>query len=312
MVDLYRTFLPMMSLQIDYPGSHPIKLGMQATISEQNTLSIQATGIEYIQLNNLLWSAYEPERGNASAINPNFTSILDQYNRVIALGAEPILIVHGCPAWARIPGTMFMDMANINSWLDFLSAVMERFPQVKYFQIWQEPDLTGGMEDYFGFWGNDRVTSYIHLLEESNGVLGDNRVVCAGISCADPLSRNFLNEIIASNQLDVIGLHYYPQLAWINKVDPSFNDTIASVRESFLGELWISEANYLARNVALNESFFFRQANWMLNMYGYCHDALVDGLFFYGWNNGWMAGSDLKDNPYATNILKILSFLAGG
>jgi hypothetical protein len=67
--------------------------------------------------------------------------------------------------------------------------------------------------------------------------------------------------------------------------------------------IWITETNLLGSGM----NFLLNQAQWILDIVAAAIDKKAEAVFFYGWNNGWRPGSDLKQNPYAQDVLKCMA-----
>ena len=128
----------------------------------------------------VVWSAIAPERP-ANAANPadpayRWGALDDRVTRALRAGLQPILSVAGPPQWARKPGRFTPVTADLAA---FARAIALRYPGVRYWQVWNEPNLSvylqqdGGAADYRAM-----VNAFAGAVKS---VRGSNLVVAGGL-----------------------------------------------------------------------------------------------------------------------------------
>ena len=118
--------------------------------------------------NALLWDAVETTEGSYgwSAVSDLEQELIDASSN----GIEVILVVRSTPAWAQqIPGKACgpVKADKLAAFGDFLEEAVKRYSvapfNVRYWQIWNEPDVDPGAVDSdspFGCWGDPADTYY--------------------------------------------------------------------------------------------------------------------------------------------------------
>lgn len=199
-------------------------------------------GAKWIRRNAMLWSQAEPERGEYFwGSQPALQQELIQASQ---LGVEVILIVRSAPQWARQIANK--DCSRIKpealaAFGDFLYEAVKRYSSppynVKYWQIWNEPDVppsvavSGGIN---GCWGDpndpyygggyyaDVLQAVYPRIKEANP---EAQVVVGGLlmdcnpsvaNCSDPRQYRYLEGILyhngandGGNYFDVVAFHAY-------------------------------------------------------------------------------------------------------
>jgi len=168
------------------------------------------------------WAAIEPV--NTTPEHYNWTSLDLSIENATAHDINLVLILGGQPAWAaEYPMGPVYDTAELH---EFLGALVERYSEVTYFEIYNEPDNAsvehaelGG----FGYWGNNG-TGYAGLLRGLYPVIKsanpEAQVVIGGLALdyyedqGGIFVRSFLDDVLAACQghdcFDVMNFHYYP------------------------------------------------------------------------------------------------------
>jgi hypothetical protein len=112
----------------------------------------------------ITWSAIEPSEGNYDW--SVLSKLEEELRNASDAGIQVILIVHGTPEWARKnPGTGStcgpIAAEKLNAFGDFMVALVSRYGptpyQVKYWEIWNEPDIDPSIvpvDNPYGCWGD--------------------------------------------------------------------------------------------------------------------------------------------------------------
>jgi hypothetical protein len=123
------------------------------TISEAN--------VHWLRLNGIRWSLVQPNGPGSFDWNEH-TNIESNIVAASENGLETILILRGTPEWAqKYPGKFCgpIKEEHLSSFAAFANEVVKRYSQppynVRYFQIWNEPDAPVGIDGNmpFGCWG---------------------------------------------------------------------------------------------------------------------------------------------------------------
>lgn len=115
----------------------------------------------WLRYNGLLWSEYQPNNAGQFISNPELEADMIATS---AAGMEMILVIRSTPTWARkYPDFSCgpMKEGNIQDFANFMYDVVEKYSQppynVKYFELWNEPDEYRNNIDpeyqMFGCWG---------------------------------------------------------------------------------------------------------------------------------------------------------------
>jgi hypothetical protein len=122
---------------------------------------VAATGVSWLLVNSQLnWSAVESTKGTYTW--SNVASLESNLVQASQLGLQAILIISQSPTWARKytdKGCGPIKSTEILSFANFMSEVVKRYSappyNVKYYQIWNEPDAPVGLpgDSVFGCWG---------------------------------------------------------------------------------------------------------------------------------------------------------------
>lgn len=142
----------------------------------------------WVRRNGLLWSEVEASKG-ARNWDPELESELISASKN---GMETILIVRSAPSWSRMdPASPCgkIKESEFSSFASFLKDAVTRFSKapynVKYWEIWNEPDIVEIKQDWeYGCWGISNDDYY------GGAYYGDLlQVVYPQIKAADPTAQ---------------------------------------------------------------------------------------------------------------------------
>jgi Cellulase (glycosyl hydrolase family 5) len=142
-------------------ASHPLVLGIKGATQvlgpdEGLALSrIRAAGMQMVSVP-LSWPTVAPVQqpadwDPASPNDPNYDwSAADaRIGQIVAAGLEPIVQVYEAPVWARLSPDVRVSPPRPDAFGEFLQAAAERYsglnsglPRVRYWEIWNEPNLS--------------------------------------------------------------------------------------------------------------------------------------------------------------------------
>jgi hypothetical protein len=124
-----------------------------------------AAGTPWVRINGVLWSQVESTPGvyDWSVL----AGLEEQLSTAQANGMDVYLVVRGTPTWAQMyPGYSCGPMTEnaIKDFANFMEALVDRYKnQVKYWEIWNEPDAAYGEtppDALYGCWGDSSDTTY--------------------------------------------------------------------------------------------------------------------------------------------------------
>ncbi len=233
-------FIPVVAR--NYPLAELFGLEMYQMTPEMGLEQALDSGAKWIRRNAMLWSQAEPKRGDYFwGSQPALQQeLIDASNS----GVEVILIVRSAPDWAREINTKDCSRIKpdaLSAFGDFLYQAVKRYSappyNVKYWQIWNEPDVLpsvaveGGIN---GCWGDpndpyygggyyaDVLRAVYPRIKEANPEV---QVVVGGLlmdcnpnvaNCSDYRQHLYLEGILhhngakdGGNYFDVVAFHAY-------------------------------------------------------------------------------------------------------
>ena len=205
----YHTFLPF--VMNNYPIDSAFGVQMYGALSA-------STGFTYVVESKagwvrfqVRWSLVEPD--NRSPENYNWDYLDMSVQNARNAGVNAIFTIESNPTWAAAQsGGPVTNTADLQ---EFVSAIVARYPFVRYWEIYNEPDRVGRF-------GNKGKT-YAELLASLYPVIKtanpEAQLVMGGLASdwfidqGGPFDRNFLTDTLnycAGTCFDVANFHYYP------------------------------------------------------------------------------------------------------
>lgn len=164
--DRYQLYLPFVTKSA--PPRSGI-FGVEITPGKINKLlqPIQQAHISSVRYNGILWSTVEPTQGirNWSTL----ASVDAELDMLVQQGTTPVVIVRSTPTWARKygdgRGTACAPIRAdaLDAFASFMSDLVTRYRNVRYWELWNEPDVDPKLVDGsypFGCWGDDADAYY--------------------------------------------------------------------------------------------------------------------------------------------------------
>jgi len=157
-------------------------------------------GITWMRVE-LLWGATEQARNVWN---------WSQSDRIVAqcqkYGIQCLAILDYSAPWAAsIPGNQFSAPADFPAWLNYVAAVVQRYPTMKHFEIWNEPN-------HESFW-NLTPADYADLLELTYHTIrhyrADAVVHAGGTAGIDVDWYKALYDLRVAGHFDVLDVHSY-------------------------------------------------------------------------------------------------------
>ena len=230
-----------------------------------------SAGAYWIRRNALLWSQAEPTQGN---YYPYSQPVLrEELMAASNLGVEVLLIVRSAPDWARQIASK--DCSRIKSdklqaFADFMKWAVERYSSppynVKYWQIWNEPDVPpsvavpGGIngcwgdpnDDYYGggYYAEVLKAVYPKVKEanpEAQVLLGGLLLDCnpSNPNCVDPRQSRYLEGILANGGGDYFDAVAFNAYDYYDQSRNGYINTNWSSSWDTTGPVVIAKAEYI-------------------------------------------------------------------
>jgi len=199
------------------------------------------------------WSNVEPLRGDFRWSSAKaFDRKCERY------GMEVLGILGNTPEWARTPPDNLQEFAkgknyqkilinqdryrpkSVEEWKDYVAKAVAANPEVRLWEIWNEPDWHLPNTQGFGFGGT--TEQYFELLKASyetvKKIAPEASVVFPGIACAAVADPNFASDLLrkgAIKHFDLLGMHAYGGNQFFKE------QADLCKREGYKGPLWMSE-----------------------------------------------------------------------
>jgi hypothetical protein len=216
------------------PTAMPV-YGMHLEVFLTDTQTIQyaqAAGMHWMHTR-IKWADVEPEN-----TTPEYYHWADYDARLQAAanaGFNNIAILLCNPSWAAtLPGGN-IDKVPLSEFTEFVAATVTRYKDppynVKYWEIYNEPDNTWlkyAQLDWWGNWGHD-AAGYVQILQAAYNTIKSidpqAQVLLGGLAYdwftddtpPGPFARSFLADVLAlggDNYFDILSFHYYPLYNW--------------------------------------------------------------------------------------------------
>ncbi len=159
----------------------------------------------------VIWAAVEPS--NTTPANYNWANLDASVQAVQASGIQAIFTIEVNPAWAAAkPGGPVTNTADLQ---EFVGAVVARYPSIRYWEIYNEPDSL----QRFGTKGSAYAALLANLYPLIKSANPSAQVVMGGLGMdwfidqGGPFDRNFLTDTLKNctgTCFDVANFHYYP------------------------------------------------------------------------------------------------------
>lgn len=203
-------------------------------LTQRDCIEMKDLGVKYLRMD-FLWEDFKPVRGGAItfAEYDNFVNMTQKY------GLQIIACIWHVPQWLRpTNGNMFTIPtgeeynAFVTDYGNLVYAIVSHFKnQIKYFEIWNEPNNNVFWNDTEGtvvgsyIYGN-ATAKYVQLLKEAytqaKSANPQCEIISGGLAENDYIYFNEMYSDGAKGYFDYLGLHPY---FWRNNWDPTFTNT---------------------------------------------------------------------------------------
>ena len=208
----------------------PFGVEMLAEVDDPAAITLAREGGAHWTRTGLSWATIEPT--NTDPANFNWTTYDQRFANLAAAGLIPIVIIGSNPTWAaEYPCGPITD-TNLLDFADFLTALVSRYKDppynVKYWELYNEPDCGDPIHHWGGCWGNDG-DKYAAMLQVAypaiKGADPEAKVVFGGLAYdffeSDPQNgpfvESFLDDVLIAgggNYFDIMNFHYYEFWKW--------------------------------------------------------------------------------------------------
>lgn len=248
------------------------------------------------------WRDVEPVPGEF-----DFQKTDRELQAIKAAGLETTVILTYPPDWATQSGSrvpLGLDLpidSEKNEWAGFVQAVVQRYPDIHYWEIWNEPDLDlywdGTSEDYFKL----LRTSYL-VIKETNP---EAQVIMGGLAywVDNTFFERVLAEIRADPQAEQHNFYFdISAWHWYVRADDLYEKVIwaraVMARYQIDKPIWVNETNIALHNDAppqpiINSHEYTaspkEQAAFIIQAYANARAAAVEKMFVFRLDDALMA-----------------------
>jgi hypothetical protein len=226
----HRIFIPLVSMPA--PPS-PIGFDLRANASDAVLPYMLDAKPKWVRAGDVLWSQIEPVRGGGYRWGM-MVEVEANIRRIRQMGVEPLLVVQQSPGWAqRVPGRLCSPPKAefVDDFKRFMAALAARYAngplQVKYWEIWNEPDFTSAEvsdKQGTGCWADSTLPYYggayygevVKQVATTVKATQPNAVIIGGALMYrwpdDTISRSFLSGMLnvgAGHAIDALSFHAY-------------------------------------------------------------------------------------------------------
>jgi hypothetical protein len=234
----YKSYLPV--IFTPYKPSNPFGIEVHSAAEGSGLDQMLAGGASWLRPTGILWSDVEPMPGSRDW--SKLADLEDMILKAQAEGVKIILVVRSAPAWAQLQAGHSCGPIKEEAWQplgDFLYDLVMRYHQppfqVKYWEIWNEPDVDyrqvypnspfgclGNWDDSTYFGGDNYGRMLRILTPRIKQADPDAKVIVGGLllDCdprtpplgADCRSSNFFEGILKETNgdyFDGVGIHAY-------------------------------------------------------------------------------------------------------
>lgn len=190
-----KVFLPLVGNH--YPFSTVFGIDLGAIKDSTGLTDMTVAGAQWVRRGNFSWAKVEPNKGDR---NWDVLATLEaEMIRADQAGMKMILPIHATPDWAQLVRGSYcgpIKQTEFAAFADFMFDLVTRYSvapyNVKYWEIWNEPDVAVLISDqFFGCWGNPNDYYY------GGGYYAEMlKVVYPAIKAADPSSQVLIGGLL--------------------------------------------------------------------------------------------------------------------
>lgn len=171
---------------------------------------------------------------NSAYSNGKYVKMKRRIDKIESVGADATITIFGAPDPFKIPGTGIPNMSNPMAkarYLQFLDYIYSNFPNLKYWQIWNEQEIKIGHPRHYGEWGYDHRALFYDFIKLNSEYLkaknSNIKIITGWAQLTYPYDNDagndparhfeFLKDFSQRggwNYADIFGLHSYRHWAW--------------------------------------------------------------------------------------------------
>lgn len=284
----YQTFIPMVT-------SSTVQIGIDTSVcSLARAIEIADVGTRMSSIIGPLWRTCEPEMG--TIYEPAFDRADIGVHSLAGVGVDTMMVIFGAPPWATTTGTACgpINPVYYHHYAGFVQRVVQRYPEVKYFQVWNEPDVphNWGVPDYYGCWSDPATLAHMmSIVYPAIKEVRPDAQVMIGLGLFEG-ELNWLPSFLncgGGDHFDIIAFHHYA--FYKDPAPPLFEARVAHVRSNLVTReltqpIWVTETNLLTHDLADNDFERAKAAFWQ-DLPGKARQCKIPMLIGYSWTNSW-------------------------
>jgi streptogramin lyase len=208
---VHRLYMPVVYRDYDN-GFSPFAVQMYGNIQATTSLTRAfEAGVRSVRFQ-VFWFGIEPT--NTTPANYNWANLDATVQTATRADIQLILTIEGNPSWAA--ATWRGPVTNTADLQEFMGAIVARYPQVKYWELYNEPDYING----FGFKGATYAATLRDVYPAIKAANPNAQLVMGGLALdwftenGGLFDRHFLDDVLSNCSgpcFDVANFHYY---AW--------------------------------------------------------------------------------------------------
>lgn len=219
---------------------------------------------------------------------------------------DPIVILHGAPIYMRTDqGFGSIRAEYFQQYADFCATAVARYPGVRYWQIWNEPDVLPAyaVPDYYGGWGGvpEAYANFVSVCAQAM------RAVRKDIKLSISLAGDFLwmdafHVTHGTRSIDQIHLHHYAW--WGDDLGDSLDKLVGKTRKmrEYGKAAWVTETNLLSNDSM--PAYENDKRVWVKMTEKVLEEPNVPVLMFYSWRSGWK-NADIEGLPAEKALVEL-------
>lgn len=260
---------------------------------------IIASGVKWVRISSE-WGALEPSRGYH---DPARLAKVDYVvNRLTSSGVNILWVLCYTAPWASSvpasnPWASRYRPLQWSDWENFVSFLVGRYPQIKHWEVWNEPDSDN-------FWKSSDA-DYAELLRRAairiRAASSANKVLLGGLALSsggvDSYGiGSFLDVILtagAAQDFDLLNYHAYGGSPRWMRLNKGMQDVINKHGLQSC-KIWLTEVGY---STSGNSALEYKKADYVDQTYvAHLRMKNVERLFWYVYRSPTVPGNELESN----------------
>jgi len=237
-------------LGLELPDNY---INLYPAVRDLGPVYLRATFGNSVDPSDTLYLAYKS--GGWAAVDAQVADALEGWR---AIGAEPIVVfMYGGACSAP-------KLSQLTQYAVFIAQAAERY-SLRYFEVWNEPDATGGLASLYGCFGTAHTARLIHLLGQVQQRVPAERQVGVSFMLQAPAHLDMLRAV--APYADWVGIHHYAIWSAGQVLDPWPGDLAteyALASANAAGRpVWATEVNLRSPDDDCSPAHQAAQAEWL-------------------------------------------------